>query len=66
MTEQNGDLTWLSRAMTYLTVVYRKRGNSEHVREYAAYTLRIAGAQKMPQYTGIAHAQYAWLAWCAG
>jgi predicted ATPase/DNA-binding CsgD family transcriptional regulator len=66
MTEENGDLTLLSRTLAYITVIYRKRGNIEHVQEYAAYGLRIAGKAKMPQYTGMARAQYAWLAWRAG
>jgi predicted ATPase/DNA-binding CsgD family transcriptional regulator len=64
--EQSGDLTLMARALTYLSVVYRKRKDIERVREYAAYTLRIAREAKMPQYTGMAHAQYAWLAWLAG
>jgi predicted ATPase/DNA-binding CsgD family transcriptional regulator len=66
MTEQNGDITLLARALTYLAVVYRKRDQVEHVREYAAYALRIAGEAQMPQYIGMARAQYAWLAWRAG
>jgi tetratricopeptide (TPR) repeat protein len=66
MTEHNGDLTLLSRVLAYLSVVYRKRGNVERVRECAAYGLRIASETKMPQYVGMACAQYAWLAWRAG
>jgi hypothetical protein len=66
VTEQNGDLAMLARALTYLAVVCRKRGDIERVREYAAYGLRIAGEAKMPQYAGMARAQYAWLAWRAG
>jgi hypothetical protein len=66
MTEQNGDLTMLARALTYLAVVYRKRGDIERVRLFAAHGLRIAGEAKMPQYAGMARAQYAWLAWRAG
>jgi predicted ATPase/DNA-binding CsgD family transcriptional regulator len=66
MTEQNGDLTLLARVLTYLAVVYRKRKDIERVREYTAHALRIAGEANMPQYMGMARAQYAWLAWCAG
>jgi hypothetical protein len=65
-TEQNGDLTLLARALTYLAVVYRKRGDIERVRVFAAQSLRIAGEANMPQYTGMARAQYAWLAWRTG
>ncbi len=66
MTEQNGDLTLLTRALTYLALVYRKRGDIERVRVSAAQGLRVSGEAKMPQYTGMARAQYAWLAWRAG
>jgi tetratricopeptide (TPR) repeat protein len=65
MAEQSHDLVLLTRALSYLAVVYRKRGDIERVREYAAYGLRIAGEAKMPQYTGSARAQLAWLAWRA-
>lgn len=66
MTEQNGDPTLLSRAVTYLALVYRKRDELARVREYAAYTLRVAEEAKLPQYTGSARAHFAWLAWRAG
>lgn len=66
MTEENGDLTLLARALTYLSVVYRKRSDIAHVREYATYDLKIAEEAGMPQYTGSALAQLAWLAWCDG
>jgi ATP/maltotriose-dependent transcriptional regulator MalT len=66
MTEQNGDLSLLAWALAYLTVVYRKRGNKESVRDFADYSLRIAEEANMPQYVGMARTQYAWLAWCAG
>jgi hypothetical protein len=66
MSEKNGDLALLSRALAYLTHIYRRRGDMERVREYADYTLKAAGKAKMPQYTGMAHAQYAWLSWRAG
>jgi tetratricopeptide (TPR) repeat protein len=65
-TEQSGDLALLTRVITYLAVVYRKREETEHVREYAAHALRIAFEANMPQYAGMAHAQYAWLAWRVG
>jgi tetratricopeptide (TPR) repeat protein len=66
MTQQNGDFSLLARALTSLTLVYRKQGDSERVREFAAQTLRVAGEAKMPQYTGTAHAHLAWRAWRAG
>jgi eukaryotic-like serine/threonine-protein kinase len=66
MTEQNGDLSILARALAYLTVVYRIRGDIERVQEYATYSLQIAREARMPQYTGMARAQCAWLAWRVG
>jgi len=66
MAEQSGDLTLLARAVTYLSVIYRKMNDIERVRKYADDTLQIGREAKMPQYTGIAHAQFAWLAWRAG
>ena len=66
MTAQNGDLSLLARALTYLTLVYRKRGDIERVRAFAAESMRIAEETKMLQYTGMAHAQFAWLAWRDG
>jgi predicted ATPase/DNA-binding CsgD family transcriptional regulator len=66
MTEQSGDLTLLARALTYLTVVYRKRGDVERVREFANDSLRVAAEAHMPRYIGMAHAEYAWIAWCEG
>lgn len=63
MTEQNGDLTLLARALTYLTVVYRKRGDTVRTQAAANDSLTIAAEVHMLQYTGTAHAAYAWLAW---
>ena len=66
MTEQGGHLVLLARVVTYLAVLYRKREDIERVREYAGYGLRVARQAKMPQYSGMAQAQMAWLAWRTG
>ena len=66
MTEDNGDLSLLARSLTYLAVVYRKRHDIPRVRAYASYGLQVAETAQMPQYTGSALAQLAWLAWCKG
>jgi eukaryotic-like serine/threonine-protein kinase len=66
MTEQSGDLLLLSRVLTYLTVVYRKRKDLARMHVVVAESIRIAEEAKMAQYTGMAHAQYAWLAWRDG
>jgi DNA-binding SARP family transcriptional activator len=61
--EQTGDVVHQSRCLTYLTVLYRKRAQSERVRQYAAESLKAAVAGGMTEYTGMAHANLAWLAW---
>ena len=66
MMEQNGDLKLLARALTYLTLTYRRRDDIERVREFAALSLGVAGEANLPQFTGSARAHYAWLAWRAG
>ena len=66
LAKKNGDLTIQARALTYLAVVYRKRGDLQGVRAYADASLKVATETNMPQYVGTARAQYAWLAWRAG
>jgi tetratricopeptide (TPR) repeat protein len=66
MMEKNGDLKLLARALTYLTLIYRRQGDIERVREFAALSLDVAGEANLPQFTGSARAHCAWLAWRAG
>jgi tetratricopeptide (TPR) repeat protein len=63
MSEQSGDLILLARILAYMSVAQRKLGNIENVRAYATYGFQIAQQTHMPQYTGIARAEYAWIAW---
>ena len=62
MAERNGDLPALVRVLTYLAVMYRRRGDVEHVRELADESLALSKEAQMPQYIGTAYAAYAWLA----
>lgn len=63
--EQHGDLSLLSRCITYLTILHRKLGNLGRVMELAVRGLKIAQMAQMPEYSGAAHANLAWAAWRA-
>jgi len=60
--ERVGDSTIRSRNLTYLTVIYRKLGDIEKVREYARRSLEVATAAQMLEYIGMAKANLAWAA----
>ena len=49
-----------------LTIAYRQRQQVEETRRYAARSLVVAAAAQMPEYTGTAKANQAWVAWQAG
>jgi class 3 adenylate cyclase/tetratricopeptide (TPR) repeat protein len=61
--ERVGDVTLQSRCLTYLTLLYRKRGEMEEVRRWAARTLKVAEAGGMIEYIAQAQANLAWAAW---
>jgi tetratricopeptide (TPR) repeat protein len=63
LVEETGDLTLKSRLLTYLTLVYRKRGQLDRVREYSERSLEVALAARMHDYIGAARANHAWVAW---
>ncbi len=63
LVEETGDLTQKSRLLTYLTLVYRKRGQLDRVREYSEQSLEVALAARMHDYIGAARANHAWVAW---
>ena len=58
-----GDLTMEVRALTYLAVVARRRGEPEAVSCLAGGALELATAGSMPEYMCIAHGNLAWAAW---
>ena len=66
LAEQTGDLEQLVLSLTWLTGVYRKQGQVEQVRRYAARSLDAAMAGKMPMYVGMAKGNLAWVAWYEG
>ena len=63
LARQTGDVTTQARCLTYLTVVFRKRGEVDTVRRLAAQSLTAAATAHMPEYTATAHANLAWAAW---
>jgi len=65
-TERSGDVAVQSRCLTYLTILYRMRGQLDQVRHYAALSLALATERQMFEYIGMAKASNAWLAWREG
>jgi tetratricopeptide (TPR) repeat protein len=55
-----------SRCLTYLPIVYRKRGQVEETSGYASRALRVATSLHWPEYVAMARANLAWVAWRQG
>jgi tetratricopeptide (TPR) repeat protein len=66
LAERTGDVVHQSRCLTYLTILYRKRGQLEKARQYVSRSLAAAKAGEMLEYVGTAHANLAWVAWREG
>jgi DNA-binding SARP family transcriptional activator len=66
LAERTGDVVHQSRCLTYLTILYRKRGQKYKTRQYASQSLGAATAGQMVEYLGTAKANLAWVAWCEG
>ena len=66
LAKRTGDIVHQSRCLTYLTILYRKRGQLDQARQYASRSLTLATAGQMLEYIGTAQANLAWLAWCEG
>ncbi len=64
--ERCGDATLRSRAVTYLMVAARKRGDVEAVREAIGPVIEQARAASLPEYEALAMANRAWVAWRSG
>ena len=60
--EHLGDVTTVSRAFAYLTLVRRKKEQVDEVRHYAELTLETALVGKMIEYIGSAYGHLAWAA----
>jgi tetratricopeptide (TPR) repeat protein len=61
--ERTGDVRLQGFCLTYLAIIFRKRGQVEKVRDYSLQALTVAAATHRPQYIGIANANLAWAAW---
>jgi tetratricopeptide (TPR) repeat protein len=66
LAEQTGDIVHQSRCLTYLTILYRKRGRLEKTHRYASKSLAAAETGQLVEYTGMAKANLAWIAWREG
>jgi tetratricopeptide (TPR) repeat protein len=66
LSEKTGNIEHQALSLSYLTVVYRKRGQVEAIQPYIARSLVVTRAGQMPLYVGIAQANNAWVAWREG
>jgi hypothetical protein len=66
LAEKTGDSEWLVLSLAYLGVVARKAGDVAETTQLSARVLELASRANMPVYAGVAHANYAWLAWKSG
>ena len=64
--ERRGDVTTRSRALTYLMVAGRKRGDVEGVRRAVGPVIEGAREASLPEYEAMAIASRAWVAWRSG
>ncbi len=64
--ERAGDVMLQSRCLTYLTIVYRKRGQVEETSLYASRSLTVATSLHWLEYIPMARANLAWVAWRQG
>jgi DNA-binding SARP family transcriptional activator len=65
LAEQTGDISLQARCLSYLTIAYRQRAQTEETRRHAERTLEVATQAHMPEYMAMAKANQAWLAWRA-
>jgi tetratricopeptide (TPR) repeat protein len=66
LAEETGNAVHQSRCLTYLTILYRKRGQPDKTSQYASRSLAVAKAAEMIEYVGTARANLAWVAWQEG
>jgi predicted ATPase len=66
LAERIGDVVVQSRCLTYLTILYRKRKQSEKVQHYISRALDVAMAGNMLEYISTAKANLAWVKWYEG
>jgi hypothetical protein len=63
LSERIGDAANRVLCLTYLTVLYRKRGQTDQVGRYIALSRAACVDARMPGYAAVADANEAWLAW---
>lgn len=61
--ERQGNATVRSRALTYLMVARRKRGDVDRVRQAVGPVIERAREASLPEYEAMAVANRAWVAW---
>jgi tetratricopeptide (TPR) repeat protein len=66
LAERIGDFTIQARNLTYLTVLFRRRGDVVRVRDFAERTLKLISEKEMWEYEGLIQANLAWAAWQDG
>ena len=66
LADRVGDVVTRARALTYMMVVARKRGDLEDVRHQATRTRKAALDLQMVEYIAMAQAHTGWLAWREG
>lgn len=66
LAKQHGDLSLQTRALTYLTIAVRRRNQVATTQELVIQALTAASNAHMPEYSALARANQAWLAWREG
>ena len=64
--ERTGDRALQARCLTYLTVAYRRRGDTARVSEFSQRSLEVVETVGMEDYVGAARANLGWVAWQSG
>lgn len=64
--ERTGNVRLQTLALTYQSVLSRKRGRVEETRRLSARALAVATAAGRPDYIGAAHGNLSWVAWREG
>ena len=63
MAERSGDASLIARCATYLATAFRQLGQVEQTRQFVIRSLEAAQVARMPEYTALAEANAAWIAW---
>lgn len=63
MAERNGDASLIARCVTYVGLAMRQLGYVDKTEAFVARGMIAAEAANMPEYTAMAHANAAWVAW---